>query len=429
MTRFFNALGPGLLFAGAAVGVSHLVQSTRAGASFGFALIGIVIFANIYKYPAFSFGARYAAATGTSLLQGYRNQGRWALALYGFVTLATMFTVQAAVTLVSGALALNLIGLAGIELPKSAWSLTIACAVLLAICASLLVVGRYRWLQRIINATIVVLVLATLSATVLALTKLDTSSVTLLPPSSIVDQRMTMIAMVALIGWMPSAFDVSIWQSLWTLARGRDTGSPAAVPDVMRDFKIGYWGTAILALSFLTLGASVMHTQGASFSPAAPVFVGQVISLFTEQLGSWSLPLIAASAFTVMFSTTLTVVDGFPRAIATLKDRLSSDEVRETQREVVRKPYWMALLVLGIGSLIVIHSFLGDLKSMVDLATSLSVLTAPVLAWLNHRAVFADRAMGEGRPGKRMMAFSWFGIAASLALVAYYLWALAMPAG
>ena len=32
-------LGPGLLFAGAAIGVSHLVQSTRAGADFGLGLI------------------------------------------------------------------------------------------------------------------------------------------------------------------------------------------------------------------------------------------------------------------------------------------------------------------------------------------------------------------------------------------------------
>ena len=32
-------LGPGLLFAGAAIGVSHLVQSTRAGADFGWGLL------------------------------------------------------------------------------------------------------------------------------------------------------------------------------------------------------------------------------------------------------------------------------------------------------------------------------------------------------------------------------------------------------
>ena len=30
--NFLKSIGPGLLFAGAAIGVSHLVQSTRAGA-------------------------------------------------------------------------------------------------------------------------------------------------------------------------------------------------------------------------------------------------------------------------------------------------------------------------------------------------------------------------------------------------------------
>ena len=37
---WIKKLGPGLLFAGAAIGVSHLVQSTRAGADFGWGLLG-----------------------------------------------------------------------------------------------------------------------------------------------------------------------------------------------------------------------------------------------------------------------------------------------------------------------------------------------------------------------------------------------------
>ena len=37
----WKTLGPGLLMAGAAVGVSHLVQSTRAGAVYGFGLLGL----------------------------------------------------------------------------------------------------------------------------------------------------------------------------------------------------------------------------------------------------------------------------------------------------------------------------------------------------------------------------------------------------
>ena len=57
-----RAVGPGLLMAGAAVGTSHLVQSTRAGADFGFQLVVLLI--NALKYPFFEYGHRYAAGTG-----------------------------------------------------------------------------------------------------------------------------------------------------------------------------------------------------------------------------------------------------------------------------------------------------------------------------------------------------------------------------
>ena len=81
MSGMLKSLGPGLLWAGAAIGVSHLVQSTRAGASYGFALVWAVILANLFKYPFFEYGPRYAAATGESLLEGYRKLGQWAVIL------------------------------------------------------------------------------------------------------------------------------------------------------------------------------------------------------------------------------------------------------------------------------------------------------------------------------------------------------------
>ena len=46
-----SKLGPGLLFAGAAIGVSHLVQSTRAGADFGWGLVWAPLLINLFKYP------------------------------------------------------------------------------------------------------------------------------------------------------------------------------------------------------------------------------------------------------------------------------------------------------------------------------------------------------------------------------------------
>jgi len=75
-TKFFKTLGPGILFATTAIGVSHLVQSTRAGAEYGFALIGFVLMANILKYPFFEYGSRYANATGKSLIYGYNKMGK-----------------------------------------------------------------------------------------------------------------------------------------------------------------------------------------------------------------------------------------------------------------------------------------------------------------------------------------------------------------
>ena len=49
MIKRIKQLGPGLLFAGAAIGVSHLVQSTRAGADYGWGLLWVLIMANLFK--------------------------------------------------------------------------------------------------------------------------------------------------------------------------------------------------------------------------------------------------------------------------------------------------------------------------------------------------------------------------------------------
>ena len=59
-----KTLGPGILFASTCVGVSHLVQSTRAGADYGFILLIAIVLANLAKYPFYEFASRYTSATG-----------------------------------------------------------------------------------------------------------------------------------------------------------------------------------------------------------------------------------------------------------------------------------------------------------------------------------------------------------------------------
>lgn len=420
---FLRSLGPGLLFAGAAVGVSHLVQSTRAGAEFGLALVGVVLLACLLKYPAFSFGPRYAAATNTSLLEGYRRQGRWALVLYALLTLGTMFTVQAAVTLVTAALLAAVFGIPPV----------VGSVALTVICIGLLALGRYPWLERVIKAVMALLTVTTLVAAAVALPSVDWSSLAALPPAELLDDPKRVLFLAALIGWMPSAIDISVWQSLWTLAKGRKEGSARPFGEVMRDFKIGYLGTVLLAICFLVMGAGVMHGTGITPDDRAGVFAGQVISLFTESLGEWSYPLIATACITVMFSTTLTVIDGFPRAIGTLMARFKAEEqgVLPTSdgpasfpaAEAISQPvYYLAMGMLAAGSLSLIGFAGKSLTSFVDVATVLSFCTAAPLSWLNHRAICSPAVPLELRPGPGMQLWSWLGIAFAVVFTVWYLW-------
>lgn len=405
MTRgrdLWRALGPGVLFTGAAVGVSHLVQSTRAGAVHGLSLLGLVVLANLLKYPAFRFGPLYAAATGRSLLEGYRREGTWALVVYALLTIGTMFTVQAAVTLVTAGLAKELLGLALSPLQIS--------AVVLALCAGLLATGGYRWLDRVGKVVVSTLALSTVVATALVLPRVDWGGASFWPTAI---SGADVAFMAALVGWMPSAIDVSVWQSIWTLARNEETKHRASQRESSIDFHLGYAGTALLAVCFLLLGAAVLHDEGVEVAARPGAFAAQLISLYADTLGAWSRPLIGAAALATMFSTTLTVVDGFPRAISVLVARFARPESEDhpDHRSDRTASYWVSLVGLCLGAILILAFLARTMRALIDLATTLSFLSAPILSLLNHRAVHAEEVPDTHRPARWLWAASWVGIA------------------
>ena len=96
----WTTLGPGILLAGSAVGTSHIVQSTRAGADFGLGFLIVFILIALVKYPATRFGKDYANATGKSLLDNYAGYGWPVMSIYSVVIFLTMAFVSAALGLV-----------------------------------------------------------------------------------------------------------------------------------------------------------------------------------------------------------------------------------------------------------------------------------------------------------------------------------------
>ncbi|MEX2603882.1 MAG: Nramp family divalent metal transporter, partial [Gracilimonas sp.] len=393
-STFKYAFGPGLILAAAAIGVSHLVQSTRAGADYGFTLIWAVLLASLMKYPFLEYGPRFATATGESLISGYKKMGNWALYIYIIFTVGTMFAIQAAVTIVTASLAVEL---TGIELPLLIWSI-----IILAICIAVLIKGQYSALDSIIKIVMVVLTISTIAAFLMALFDGHSPSLTEAPS---VWNVAGITFLIALMGWMPIPIDAAAWHSLWTLEREKQTNHRSSVKESLLDFNIGYIGSTILALFFLGLGALVMFGSGVSFSSAGAAFARQLIDLYTQTLGNWAHWIIIICAFTTMFSTTLTVTDSYPRVmkeIFTVLGRKEEDSMFNT--------YGGLMIGIAITSMLLLYLTGSRFTYIIDLATSLSFLTAPALAYINYRLIFSTLTPREHQPKKWLKILSWLGM-------------------
>lgn len=410
MLKTLKKLGPGLLFAGAAIGVSHLVQSTRAGANFGFGLLWALLLVNLFKYPFFQYGPRYAMATGESLIDGYRRLGKGVLALYFILTFATMFTIQTAVTIVTSSLASNLIGdfnpiTLGI---LTLSSIQIWTVLILIICSAILILGKYKLLDILIKVIIITLTISTIAAVI-------TVSVKYQQPisfSQIFPDESSWVFLIAFMGWMPAPLDISIWHSLWAIEKNKkDTNFKTK--SALFDFNMGYVTTIILGIGFLSLGALVMFGTGETLSTTAGGFSEQLINMYTVSLGDWAYIIIGIAAFTTMFSTTLTTFDGSPRVMERTTKLLFNTIKKDSYR------YW--LFVLFIGTIFIFFFLSAELGNLVKIATVLSFLTAPFYAILNYKLMHSKHIPEVWRLSKSMNILSILGI---IFLIGFGIWYL-----
>ncbi|MGB0345956.1 MAG: Nramp family divalent metal transporter [Balneolaceae bacterium] len=389
------AFGPGLILAAAAIGVSHLVQSTRAGAEFGFTLIWAVVLANLSKYPFLEFGPRYTITMGESIIDGYKKLGKWALWTFTGFTMLTMCVVQAAVTIVTASLAAEL---TGITLSPLIWS-----AIILMICIVILEGGQYSALDKAIKIIIVVLSISTLIAVIVAFTNTGSAP---RPDAPSIWTVGGVSFLIALMGWMPILIDASAWHSLWILERIKQTNVKPTLKESLTDFNVGFIGAAVMALGFLSLGALILFGSGEDFAVSGSQFAGKLISLYTETLGDWAYVIIVICAFTAMFSTTLTVTDAYPRTISYI---LNLNKQKD-EKPPVLKSYRGTLVIISLLSLLVLYFAGSQFIFMVDLATTMSFLSGPIFAYINYKLIFSDHFPENKKPALWLKLLSWFGM-------------------
>ena len=363
MKKFINKLGPGLLFAGAAIGVSHLVQSTKAGAEFGFGLTWVLILCNFFKYPFFLFGTKYTYATGETMLDGYLKISKSILLIYFGLSLVTIFTIQAAVTIVTAGLAIELFGITD--------NITYWAFMIIVFSYLILMIGKYKLLDNLMKFIIMILAISTF----IALVSSSLNNEIIFDFDQIIPKNSEgIIFLAAFMGWMPAPLDISIWQSIWTNEKIK-IEKKSNYNTAKFDFNVGYIITIFLGLSFLGLGAYVMYGSGDKFSESGAVFASQLINLYTSNLGKGMMIFIAIAAFTTMFSTTITCLDASPRAMSKTVDLLKFKRFND---------YNSWITILAIGTIIIFVFFMSEMGTLVKIATVLSFLTAPFYAIINY---------------------------------------------
>ena len=367
----WRIFGPGILMASAAIGGSHLVSSTQAGAIYGWQLAIMIILANFFKYPFFRFGTDYVYDTGESLIAGYFKKSKVYLWVY------FILSVLSAV-ISTGAVALLAAVILGFMLPASIELSTITLSVIvMGVSWVFLIAGHYKLLDGVTKWIIISLTIATIAAVIMAAGK-----PTVMTPDFVAASPWNLATLgfiVALMGWMPAPLEFAAITSMWTSAKIKTDHTTHR--QGLIDFNVGYGTSAILALFFLALGVFVQYGSGQEIQTAGGAYVGQLISMYTATIGEWSRLLVAFIAFMCMFGTTITCADGYGRANSECW-RLIKGQSEINNKQVF---FWTTYAI--VGGLIIITFFTGQLGAMLKFAMISAFVSAPIFGWLNYSLV------------------------------------------
>ncbi|MGR5222043.1 NRAMP family divalent metal transporter [Vibrio parahaemolyticus] len=404
LSQLLRSLGPGIMMAAAAVGGSHLVASTKAGAIYGWQLAALILLVNLFKYPFFRAGVQYTMGTGDSLIQGYANLGR------GYLWVFTILNVISAIVN-TAALLLFSASLLGYFLPFELSSLVL-CGVVLVTCVAILFAGHYKALDGLSKAIMATLTIATVTAVIIAASNGSVAPADYQAPSPWTIAAIGFI--VVTMGWMPAPIEISSITSMWLKSQCKK--QQVTAESALFDFNVGYIGTAILAIVFVALGALVIHGSGTELSASGVGFSHQLVSMYASTIGEWSRYLIAVIAFFCIFGSTITVIDGYSRAIA------ESQRLIQKQTEDNPKTYHAWVIVVSVAAISIVAFFAQALMPMLNFAMIMAFVTTPVFALLNYLLVSRTKLPPALKMGSKLKALSTLGLIYLFGFLAVFVW-------
>lgn len=400
-----------MLFAASAVGVSHLIQSTRAGAAFGSGMVLVIILICLVKYPFFLFGAHYTAVTGNTIIEGYRKLGRWLLFVIFCVYVFELPFAIAGISVVAAGILISSLDLQAND--------RLVALVLVTSCLAFTALGRYRFLERASRVLVLLFVTCIIVGTgVTVASNINHYSLSLQPMAPI---RENLLFLVALAGWMPTGVGGALGISLWIHAKNQRIGRNLSLKEVRFDFNFSYAIVVLTAVCFSLLGTYALTSGLHELEGSSIEFADRLFAIFMGSFPAWLHVVMIVGANVVMLSSLPVVVDLLPRLGTTLLASLGLTGQDKTDSSRV----YLAFVVYELASVsLVLLMSTGPFTSFIDLVTSLGFLAAPIIAFLNHKVMFSGDLDADRQPSRFLRYWSVAAICLLSVISLFYITSL-----
>ncbi|WBB55964.1 Nramp family divalent metal transporter [Verrucosispora sp. WMMD573] len=422
-------IGPGVLWALAALATGELLFTPRVGAQYGYALLWALIAALLLKLFVTREIGRYSVVTGRRLLSGMAElPGPRGWALWLILLPQLVVGVAAIAGIASAAGSAFTLAVPG---PIQLWT-----AVVIAAAAGLVLFGHYtgvEWVSRVIGLLLAVGVVV---AAILVGPDLGEAASGVVPT---VPEDLVVADILPWLGFLSNGAAGLMWYSYWIAAKGvgvgaleqparldprsLDDGQVARVRQWLRtmtlDSTFAVVGVGIITVAFLVLGAELLRPEG--IVPAESDVARDLTTLFSEVFGSVGFWLMVVGLISAFWTATLTNIDGWKR--------LYTDGIRKALPSHLTQRPWARPAVIGrvavVGWLAVlpftVFLIFGDPVGLLTVAGSIEALHIPLVAalvlWLNRRTLPAALRAGRVATGLVVIAIVFF---TSFAM--YYLW-------
>jgi Mn2+/Fe2+ NRAMP family transporter len=314
-------LGPAFIWMLSAAGSGELLFTPRIAAQYGYTLIWALILAVSMKWFINREIGRYTVCTGASFFVGISSlsqRSHWLLWLILLPQLVVAVSIIAGLTGVAATAFVELI-----DMP-----LNIPALVLVAITASIILLGQYKIVEKVTTLVAIIISIAVLVAAIA--TKPDTNSlikgfVPSLPRNLKFDE------VLPWLGFMLAGAAGLMWFSYWTEARGYGAAAlPKPEPldtkmiaDKDKDSLKGWikhmtiantlavMGALVIAFAFLILGTELLKPQRLiPEENKVAQTLGRLMGDIWGQFGFW---FMIVAVLVTFISTMLSAQDGYGR--------------------------------------------------------------------------------------------------------------------